>query len=100
MKENLLEILLNFSFFFKSNFPGLAKVIIGSEQCCECWALIRVTWLQETNSPGQQGSPLSVAPLSHATPCDEGNLINDNLPSNQPVDDAWVDEGTDYEVTI
>ncbi|XP_065207373.1 transcriptional activator cubitus interruptus isoform X2 [Planococcus citri] len=54
---------------------------------------------EETNSPGQQGSPLSVAPMSHATMCgDEGSMMSDNIPSNQPVDDIWAEESADYEV--
>lgn len=38
--------------------------------------------------------------MSHATLCDEGSMISDNIPSNQPVDDVWGEESADYEVNI
>lgn len=53
------------------------------------------TLFQETNSDGQQGSPMSVMPMSHATIYDEKSSIDDNVPSDQPIDD---DETVDYEV--
>lgn len=55
---------------------------------------------EETNSPGQQGSPLGVVPMSHAAMCDEGSVITDSLPSNQPVDEVWAEDGADYEVRV
>ncbi len=57
-------------------------------------------FLQETNSPGQHGSPLSVAPMSHATMCDEGSILGDSMAPTQPIDEVWVEENADYEVSL
>lgn len=43
---------------------------------------------------------MSVAPLSHATLCDDTSMLNDNLPSNQPMDDLWADENADFDVSF
>ncbi|XP_075231625.1 transcriptional activator cubitus interruptus isoform X2 [Lycorma delicatula] len=53
---------------------------------------------EETNSPGQQGSPLSVVPQSHAF-CDEPiSDSNVSTSTNQVIDENWVEESQDLDL--
>lgn len=64
---------------------------------------------EETNSPGQQGSPMSIIPHSQGSPlglsahvgfCEDP--ISDNnvsTSSNHVVDDTWPDESQDLDVS-
>lgn len=55
--------------------------------------------MQETNSPGQQPSPLSVPYNSSRTPYHD-EPISDSNHSADALDDNWVEDGQEHDVSV